>query len=305
MRSCRERPRIRTAGQGFVLTRDDDRMMRFDEFGPNSGFVEELYRRYLDAPTSVDAHWRAYFAAQEAAEGANLEGSESQAAADASAVAWSSTGASPLAGAAESAPQRDARTTPKAVPSPLQLEGDEPEPLRGSAARAVENMEASLTVPTATSVRTVPAKLLEVNREILNNELERTGVGKVSFTHLIAFAVVRALHEFPNLNATYDVRDGAPSVVRHRQLNLGLAVDVIRRDGSHSLLVPCVKAAEMMDFAIALASDDMSRAPRLPRMVARSHQQLQLNGKRRRRPRRVHASTSGPHVAFQFVPEVS
>ena len=78
-----------TAGQWFVVTRDDGRMTRFDVFGPNSGFVEELYRRYLDAPTSVDAHWRAYFAAQEAAEGANLEGSESPEAADVSAVAWS------------------------------------------------------------------------------------------------------------------------------------------------------------------------------------------------------------------------
>ena len=83
------------------------------------------------------------------------------------------------------------------------LDGDEPEPLRGAAARTVENMEASLSVPTATSVRAVPAKLLEVNRQILNNQLARTGAGKVSFTHLIAFAVLRALADFPALNSAF------------------------------------------------------------------------------------------------------
>ncbi len=83
------------------------------------------------------------------------------------------------------------------------LDGDEPEPLRGAAARTVENMEASLSVPTATSVRAMPAKLLEVNRQILNNQLARTGAGKVSFTHLIAFAVLRALADFPGLNSSF------------------------------------------------------------------------------------------------------
>src|ERR1700689_1765183 len=60
-------------------------------------------------------------------------------------------------------------------------------PLRGAAARIVANMEASLAVPTATSVRTVPARLLEVNRLILNNQLARTTGAKVSFTHIIGY----------------------------------------------------------------------------------------------------------------------
>ena len=129
------------------------------------------------------------------------------------------------------------------------LDGDEPEPLRGAAARTVENMEASLGVPTATSVRVVPAKLLEVNRQILNNQLARTGAGKVSFTHLIAYAVLRALADFPALNSAFATEDGKPVVVRHQHVNLGLAVDVQRRDGTHSLLVPNVKDAETLDFA--------------------------------------------------------
>ena len=110
-------------------------------------------------------------------------------------------------------------------------------------------MEASLGVPTATSVRAVPAKLLEVNRQILNNQLARTGAGKVSFTHLIAFAVLRALADFPALNSAFADEDGKPVVVRHQHVNLGLAVDVQRRDGSHTLLVPYVKEADTLDFA--------------------------------------------------------
>src|SRR5262249_27855868 len=134
-------------------------------------------------------------------------------------------------------------------PRPLVLDGEEPEPMRGAAARTVENMEASLTVPTATSVRAMPAKLLEVNRQILNNHLARGGAGKVTFTHLIAFAALRALRDSPALNASYPDDDGKPVVIRHQHVNLGLAVDVQRRDGTHSLLVPNVKRADTLDFA--------------------------------------------------------
>src|SRR5262249_1781105 len=100
----------------------------------------------------------------------------------------------------------------------------------------------------ATSVRVVPAKLLEVNRQILNNQLARTGSGKVSFTHLIAYAVLRALDDFPALNSAYGTEDGKPVVVRHQHVNLGLAVDVQRR-GAPSVLVPNVKEAGTLDFA--------------------------------------------------------
>ena len=91
------------------------------------------------------------------------------------------------------------------------LDGETAQPLRGAPARIVENMEASLGVPTATSVRAVPAKLLEVNRQILNNHLKRARGGKVSFTHLIGFAAVRALQRVPNMNSSYGVVDGTPS----------------------------------------------------------------------------------------------
>nr|MBA2624887.1 multifunctional oxoglutarate decarboxylase/oxoglutarate dehydrogenase thiamine pyrophosphate-binding subunit/dihydrolipoyllysine-residue succinyltransferase subunit [Acidimicrobiia bacterium] len=111
------------------------------------------------------------------------------------------------------------------------------------------NMESSLGVPTATSFRQVPAKLLEVNRRVVNGYLGRTGRGKVSFTHLIGFAVVRALVDNPAMNASYAEVDGKPSVVRPAHVGLGLAVDVAKSDGSRTLLVPCIKEADTLDFA--------------------------------------------------------
>ena len=157
-------------------------MTRFDDLGPNSGLVEELYQRYLENPASVDEHWRAYFS------GATPPTGDGAAPAPAAPPAEAAPAATPAPAAPTPAPAR---------PGPIVLDGDEPEPLRGAAARIVENMEASLGVPTATSVRAVPAKLLEVNRQILNNQLARTGAGKVSFTHLIGFAVLRALARLP------------------------------------------------------------------------------------------------------------
>jgi 2-oxoglutarate dehydrogenase E1 component len=129
------------------------------------------------------------------------------------------------------------------------LDGEEAAPLRGAAARVVENMQASLQVPTATSVRTVPAKLLEINRQILNNHLNRIGHGKVSFTHLIAYALMKAVAKVPSMNSGFGVQDGTPVVVHHEHLNLGLAVDVHKSDGTRSLLVPNIKHADELDFA--------------------------------------------------------
>ncbi len=113
-------------------------------------------------------------------------------------------------------------------------------------------MVASLAVPTATSVHPVPAKLLEVNRQIANNHLSRTRGGKVSFTHLIGWAVVKALAAVPALNRTF-VADidgkGTPGVIRHDHVGLGLAVDLEKPDGTRTLMVPCLKDADTYDFA--------------------------------------------------------
>ena len=126
--------------------------------------------------------------------------------------------------------------------------------LKGAAKSIATNMDASLTVPTATSVRTIPAKLMIDNRIVINNHLRRTRGGKISFTHLIAWAMVRALKEFPSQNVYYDVIDGKPAVVTPAHINLGIAIDLPRPDGSRSLVVPGIKRAETMGFAEFVAA---------------------------------------------------
>ena len=114
------------------------------------------------------------------------------------------------------------------------------EPIRGAGVAIVANMERSLAVPTATSFRNVPAKLLEVNRKVINGYRGRTGQGKVSFTHLIGYAIVRAIADaVPDMNNTFvDGADGKPRIVRNEHVNMGLAVDVGKADGSRTLVVP-------------------------------------------------------------------
>mgnify|MGYP003344679428 FL=1 len=122
------------------------------------------------------------------------------------------------------------------------------EPLRGVAGRVVQSMEASLSVPTATSVRAVPAKLLVDNRIVINNHLKRTRGGKVSFTHLIAFAMIEAIKQMPEMNAFFTELDGKPAVGHPEHINLGIAIDLAKEDGSRQLLVPSIKGCESMDF---------------------------------------------------------
>ncbi|HUZ52991.1 MAG TPA: multifunctional oxoglutarate decarboxylase/oxoglutarate dehydrogenase thiamine pyrophosphate-binding subunit/dihydrolipoyllysine-residue succinyltransferase subunit, partial [Streptosporangiaceae bacterium] len=140
--------------------------------------------------------------------------------------------------------------------------------LRGAASRTVANMEASLSVPTATSVRAVPAKLLIDNRIVINNHLARGRGGKVSFTHLIGYAVVKALQVAPELNDSYAEVDGKPVLVRPEHVNLGLAIDVQKPDGTRQLLVPNIKAAGQMDFRqFWLAYEDAVRKTRTGKLA--------------------------------------
>ncbi len=124
----------------------------------------------------------------------------------------------------------------------------ETKPLRGPAAMLAQAMNESRQMPTATSYRTLPVDTLDAKRKALNGELSSRGL-KVSFTHLIAWAIVQAAKEWPVMTRTYSEIDGKPHVTVNAGVNLGIAVDVERKDGSRSLLVPCIKAADQMDFA--------------------------------------------------------
>jgi len=124
----------------------------------------------------------------------------------------------------------------------------ETKPLRGPAAMLAQAMNDSRQMPTATSFRTLPVDTLDAKRKALNGELAQRGL-KVSFTHLIAWAIVKAAKEWPVMTRTYSEIDGKPHVTTGAGVNLGIAVDVERKDGSRSLLVPCIKGADQMDFA--------------------------------------------------------
>ncbi|WP_197498671.1 2-oxo acid dehydrogenase subunit E2, partial [Mycobacterium scrofulaceum] len=146
---------------------------------------------------------------------------------------------------------------------------DELQPLRGVAAAVVKNMSASLDVPTATSVRAVPAKLLIDNRIVINNQLKRTRGGKISFTHLLGYALVQAIKQFPNMNRHYAEIDGKPTAVTPAHTNLGLAIDLQGKDGKRSLVVAGIKGCETMRFAqFVTAYEDIVRRARDGKLTA-------------------------------------
>ena len=152
----------------------------------------------------------------------------------------------------------------KPVPTPRSAEASGPSgadeepgaPIRGAGAAIVANMQRSLEVPTATSFRNVPAKLLEVNRKVINGFRERSGQGKVSFTHLIGYAIVRAVADsVPSMNNSFLAgSDGKPRIVRNEHVNMGLAVDIDKGDGTRTLVVPVLRDADTLDFAGFLAA---------------------------------------------------
>ncbi|HEV2063600.1 MAG TPA: 2-oxo acid dehydrogenase subunit E2, partial [Thermoanaerobaculia bacterium] len=130
--------------------------------------------------------------------------------------------------------------------------------LRGAALRVAENMEASLAVPTATSHRQIPIKVLEENRRLANDWRETHEQPKLSFTHFISWAILRALKDSPHLNDAYDASQGGPARVVREEVRFGLAVDVAKPDGSRSLVVPNVRGAQSLTFAgFAAAADDL------------------------------------------------
>ena len=157
--------------------------------------------------------------------------------------------------------------------SRLSRDGARPEAaverLRGPAARVVSNMEASLQVPTATSVRAVPAKLMVDNRTVINQHLTRSRGGKVSYTHLIGYAVVEALAEVPAMNSAYTLVEDKPGVMHPGVVHLGLAIDLAKPDGSRQLLVPCIKSADTLDFSQFVAAyEDVVRKARTGKLTA-------------------------------------
>jgi 2-oxoglutarate dehydrogenase E1 component len=212
----------------------------------NRWIEEEVYQQYLYDRQAVDPSWKEIFE--------------------------SNGGAVKSAAGAPAAP---ATVTVAAPPRPPVEPGpsDELVPLRGTAARIAENMNASIWLPVATSQRTIPVKLVDENRRILNQHRELHGKGKISYTHLIAYAILRALERFPNLNAAYVERDGSPYRLLRKAVNLGIAVDVAGKDGGRLLLVPNIKNAAALKFDEFLAAyDDLVQRARQGKLAVEDFQ---------------------------------
>jgi 2-oxoglutarate dehydrogenase E1 component len=279
------------------------------EFGANEWLVDEMYEQYVADKNSVDQSWWPILEKYQQGAGDSTEApstsvtpaaapnaptAPAQAAATAPAPAASETPAAPL-----TAPtpvitgQPVARTTsiaPRPTPVPAdapvtapqatvttQTETEEHEdvvtPLRGVAKTLATNMDASLTVPTATSVRTIPAKLMIDNRIVINNHLRRSRGGKVSFTHLIGWALIQALKDFPSQNVFYDVVNEKPSVIAPAHVGLGIAIDLPKPDGSRALMVPAIKRADTMTFnEYLVAYEDLVRRARNNKLTAADFQ---------------------------------
>ncbi len=220
------------------------------QFGPNQWLVDELYQQYLADPDAVDPAWHGFFEDYRPGDGTGGPATVPAPPADPGPIHLEPAPPSPTAPPVIPAPPARVPATPAAPPTaPTSVAQDvDTQVLRGPAARVVTNMEASLAVPTATSVRAIPAKLLIDNRTVINNHLRRSRGGKISFTHLIAWAVVQALKATPAMNASYAELDGKPVIARPERINLGLAIDLVKPDGTRQLLVPAIMAAETMDF---------------------------------------------------------
>src|SRR5438094_44435 len=189
-----------------------------------------MYEQYLRDPASVGEEWRKLF--------------DNGAFADLPVIPTSREEV--LSGGG----MRDAGSV--AAPEPPHLASPIPHPgltpITGPAARLVQNMTDSLSVPTATSFREITVDVLDTRRRELNSQLAAVGK-KISYTHLIGYAIARAARELPVMTHAFQDVDGKPHRFDPHAVNLGLAVDVEKKDGSHALVVPVIKHAEGMDFA--------------------------------------------------------
>jgi 2-oxoglutarate dehydrogenase E1 component len=229
-------------------------------FGANEWLVAEMYGQWLESPDSVDRSWWPILERYQLTQQGQAPAPVAAPAAPVEPVAPTTEAITiPVSKATDNAPKTAPVPANIPVTDSISIVGeDEAQPevniLRGMAKTLASNMDASLSIPTATSVRQIPAKLLIDNRIVINSHLTRTRGGKVSFTHLIGYAVVQALKEFPSQNVFYDEVDGKPAAITPANINFGLAIDIPKPDGTRALLVPNIKRAQTLNFAEFVAA---------------------------------------------------
>ncbi|MFN3004210.1 multifunctional oxoglutarate decarboxylase/oxoglutarate dehydrogenase thiamine pyrophosphate-binding subunit/dihydrolipoyllysine-residue succinyltransferase subunit [Mycolicibacterium wolinskyi] len=248
-------------------------------FGQNEWLVEEMYRKFREDPSSVDPSWHEFlvdYSPEPTTDNAVANGKTSApvapptpAPAPAPEKPAPAKPAAPQAPAVKQAAPAAKAAPAKPAPAAAPADGDESQVLRGAAAAVVKNMNASLEVPTATSVRAIPAKLMIDNRVVINNHLKRTRGGKISFTHLLGYAIVQAVKKFPNMNRHFAEINGKPNAVTPAHTNLGLAIDLPGKDGNRSLVVAAIKRCETMRFGQFIAAyEDIVRRARDGKLTA-------------------------------------
>ncbi len=214
-----------------------------EHFGANAQYVEGLLAKYKENPTSVDDSWQDFFgelmnnvSPLDKISGTNIVEPT---------PAFTTVAGNPAASA--TAKEKVAI----ALGSDIEFR-----PITGPSKKIVENMEESLTVPTATSTRRIPVKVLEENRKLINEFQLKRGRGKVSFTHIIAWAIIKSLNVYPQIKHGFAEINGVASRLQHESVNLGIAIDIQKKDGSRNLLVPNIKNADKLNFAQFLAAYD-------------------------------------------------
>jgi 2-oxoglutarate decarboxylase len=231
-----------------------------------------MYRKFREDPSSVDPSWHEFLAdySPDAQRGDGAAVAAPAVTPPAPPAAPAAAAPAPKVPAAQAAPAAPAPAAkPAASQAPDPLSDDELQVLRGAAAAVVKNMSTSLEVPTATSVRAVPAKLMIDNRIVINNQLKRTRGGKISFTHLLGYAIVQAVKQFPNMNRHFAEVDGKPNAVTPAHTNLGLAIDLQGAGGKRSLVVAAIKGSESLRFAQFVdAYEDIVRRARDGKLTA-------------------------------------
>lgn len=248
---------------------------------PNDVYVEELYYQYLRDPHSVSVEWQQYFRTEYDAQPQAIASPTTQPAVQTSVQTsvqptiqqasqpqsytngTKTTVAETVIVASVPAPTEAAKAPTSHSPyhqpqqTPRLGANDELIPLSGVPEKVATNMMQSLHVPTATSARSIPVKALEENRKLIVKFLTKHRRGKISFTHIVAWAIVKALVKYPGMNdACYVDEHGRSYRVKRASINIGLAVDVTRKDGSRSLVVPSIKDAQNLSFADFIAQYD-------------------------------------------------
>lgn len=205
----------------------------------NQAFEEELYFDYLKDPELVSPEWRDYFS--------------------------KANGKSVVSIPANGRGNNNihlSKVIADSTPNAENINIDKLTELPNIPTKIAENMEESLTVPTATSVRSIPVKPLDENRRIINKYLLRQRRSKISFSHLLLWAIVKTLNKYPALNDNFVKKDGKYYRQINNQINIGVAVDIERSNGERLLLVPNLKDTGKMNFSefINGLSDLISRA---------------------------------------------